>query len=252
VLEATVFASWPQLVVVAAVLAFAQAVYVLLGFGAGLIAVGALALVVPELRDVVVLLLLVNLPAEAAIVAGGRRRVRWRGVGAVGIGIVVGVPAGTWLLDRADPPLLLGLLGLVLVAVGIAFLAAPRRPFRRPPAAISPAIGLLSGVLSGLFGTGGPPLVVYYQLRGLAKTEFRDTLMAVFLLVTAVRLPSYWAAGLLTRERLVSAAVVLPGVLLGGWLGHRTHLELDESAFRRAVSVALAVIGVVLLARATR
>lgn len=245
------FASWPQLLVVAAVLAFAQAIYVLLGFGAGLIAVGALALVVPDLRDVVVLLLLVNLPVETAIVAGGRRRVRWKGVGAVGIGILFGVPAGTWMLDRADSELLLALLGLVLVAVGAAFLAVPGQPTRRPPGALAPAVGLVSGVLSGLFGTGGPPVVVFYQLRGLAKTEFRDTLMAVFLLVTAVRLPSYWAAGLLTGERLLSAAVVLPGVLLGGWIGHRTHLEMDETAFRRAVSVALAVIGVVLLARAT-
>ena len=36
----------------------------LLGFVAGLVAVGALALLVPDIRDVVVLLLLVNLPAE--------------------------------------------------------------------------------------------------------------------------------------------------------------------------------------------
>ncbi len=248
-LAVSTFTSWPQLAVVAVVLALAQAIYVLLGFGAGLIAVGALALVVPDLRDVVVLLLLVNLPVELAIVAAGRRRIRWRGVTVVGLGIVAGVPLGTWLLSRVDSDVLLAVLGLVLVVVGIAFLALPAGRGGRAPGAVAPAVGLLSGVLSGLFGTGGPPLVVYFQLRGLAKSEFRDTLMAVFLLVTAVRLPSYWAAGLLTAPRLVSAALVLPAVLAGGWLGHRTHLELEETTFRRAVSLALALIGVVLVTR---
>ena len=68
-----------QFAVTCAVLVVAQMVYVLFGFGSGLIAVGSLALVFPEIKDVVVLLLLVNLPAElswsgarAAKSAGGR------------------------------------------------------------------------------------------------------------------------------------------------------------------------------------
>jgi uncharacterized protein len=245
----TVFTSLAQLAAVAAVLALAQAIYVLLGFGAGLIAVGGLALVLPEIRDVVVLLLLLSLPVELAIVAAGRRRIRWRGVLLIGAGLAVGVPLGTFVLDRGNPVVLLGLLGAVLVAVGVAFLLVPQQPARRLPTWLSPVVGLVSGVLSGLFGTGGPPLVVYYQLRGLDKTEFRDSLMAVFLLISAVRLPSYWAAGLLTLPRLTSALVVLPAVALGGWIGHRSHLEVGEVTFRRLVCVALVVIGIVLLLR---
>ena len=245
----TIFASLTQLAAVAAVLALAQAVYVLLGFGAGLIAVGGLALVVPEVRDVVVLLLLLSAPVELAVVATGRRRVRWRGVLLVGLGLAAGVPLGTLILQRSDPSFLLGLLGAVLVVVGGGFLLLPDRPAARFPTWMSPAVGLVSGVLSGLFGTGGPPLVVYYQLRGLDKTEFRNTLMAVFLLISAVRLPTYWAAGLLTVPRLASAALVLPAVALGGWIGHRSHLEIGEAAFRRVVCVALVAIGVVLLLR---
>ena len=51
----TVFASPTQFLVACLILACAEAIYVLLGFGAGLIAVGALALLMPDLQDVVVL-----------------------------------------------------------------------------------------------------------------------------------------------------------------------------------------------------
>jgi hypothetical protein len=71
--------------------------------------------------------------------------------------------------------------------------------------------------------------------------------MAIFLLMTAVRVPSYAVFGLISAPRLVSSLAVLPAVLLGAFIGQRVHLRLDELQFRRLVSVALVVIGLVLL-----
>jgi uncharacterized membrane protein YfcA len=245
----TVFSTPLEFAVVCLALAFAEAVYVLLGFGAGLIAVGSLALIIPELRDVVVMLLLVNLPAELFVVGSSWRRIEWRGVTLIFIGIVVGIPLGTWFLKAGEPDFLLVLLGLVLVVAGSAFLAAPRPGSRHVPRWLAPPTGLISGVLTGLFGTGGPPLIFFYQLRGVDKAAFRGNLMAIFLLMTLVRVPSYAAFGLITWPRLVSAVAVLPAVLFGAWIGNRIHLQLEEDSFRRLVSVALVAIGIVLLAQ---
>ena len=245
----TVFSSLPQFLVACVVLAFAEAIYVLLGFGAGLIAVGTLALLMPGLRDVVVLLLLVNLPAELYVVVSSRRHISWRGVLLVFVGIAVGIPLGSWLLSAGDLSLLLTLLGAVLVLAGGAFLGAPERAPRSLPRWIAPPIGLISGVLTGLFGTGGPPLIFYYRLRGLDKAAFRSNLMAIFLLMTVIRVPSYAAFGLITAPRLWSSLAVFPAVLVGAWAGNRAHLRIEETTFRRLVSVALVLIGLVLLAR---
>jgi uncharacterized membrane protein YfcA len=106
---------------------------------------------------------------------------------------------------------------------------------------------VLSGLLTGLFGTGGPPLVLYYQLGGAGKAAFRGHLMAIFLLMTTVRVPSYAAFGLITETRMWSALLVLPAVLVGALIGNRIHLELGEEMFRRLVSGALVVIGLLLL-----
>ena len=39
------------------------------------------------------------------------------------------------------------------------------------------------------------------------------------------------------------ALAVAPAVALGAWLGHRIHLEVPESSFRKLVSLALVAIG---------
>ena len=246
----SVFGSLPVLAAAGATMLVAEAVYVLFGFGAGLIAVGTLATVMPRLTDVVVLLLLVNLPVELSVVARSRREVRWRGVLLICAGIALGVPLGTAALGLGDARFVLVLLGAFLVVAGLVFLLLPAtvRPVRWPPWS-GPLWGLLSGVLAGLFGTGGPPVILYYRLAGAEKAAFRGNLMAVFLLITLVRLPSYGVGGLITVDRLVGAALVFPAALLGALLGNWIHLEIRELTFQRLVAVGLLVLGVLLLVR---
>ena len=245
----TVFASPGQFLVACLILACAEAIYVLLGFGAGLVAVGLMAMIMPELRDVVVLLLLVNLPAEIYVVAVSWRHISWRGVLLVMSGVAAGIPLGTWMLSAGDLGVLLTLLGAVMAIVGGVFLLTPDRPPRAVPTWTAPPVGLVSGVLTGLFGTGGPPLIFYYQLRGADKAAFRGTLMAIFLLMTLIRVPSYAVFGLITAPRIWSSLALVPAAMLGAFLGDRIHVQIDEATFRRLVSIALVILGIVLLAR---
>ena len=246
---AAVFPTPGHFLIACVALFVAELVYVLLGFGAGLIAVGTLALVLPEIRDVVVIVLLVNLPAEIFVVWTSRREIRKPGVLFLAVGVVVGIPVGAWTLNFGEPTFLLGLLGLVLVAIGGVFLAAPNGTGVRMPSVVGPIAGLISGLLTGLFGTGGPPLVLFFRIQGLTKAAFRGNLMVLFLMMGVIRLPSYIAFGLITPVRLVAGAAVLPAVLAGGVVGHLIHLDLSEKTFRRIVSAALVVLGLLLLVR---
>lgn len=245
----TIFTSWPQFLATCLVLTVAQAVYVLFGFGSGLIALGVLALLFPSVPDIVVLLLLVSLPAEVMVVLASRKRIDWREVALMGAGLLAGVPLGTWVLQRGEADFMIVLLGVFLIVTGAGFLALPENRTVRWPRWTAPPVGLLGGALSGMFGTGGPPVIVYYRLGGADKAAFRGNLMAIWMLVTLTRLPSYGVAGLITAPRLWSALLVLPAVTLGAWVGHRVHLELTERQFRRSVAVALALIGATLLLR---
>lgn len=245
----TIFPSLGVYLATCAILAGAQVVYVLFGFGSGLIAVGGLALLFPRLQDVVVLLLLVNLPAEVLVVAQSHREIRWRPFAGIGAGLLVGIPIGTWLLKMGDPQVVLVMLGWVLVAMGAVFVRLPAGGRIHPPRWLAPPTGMLAGVLTGLFGAGGPPVIVWYHLSAESKSAFRGNLMAVFLMMTCVRVPSYVLGGLVTPVRLASTASVLPAVLAGAWLGHRLHIRIGEGLFRKLVSALVAVLGVMLLVR---
>jgi len=244
-----IFQSLPQFVVACLVLFVAQLVYVLFGFGSGLIAVGSLALIFPEIQDVVVLLLLVNLPAEVAVVLRSWREVTWRRAGAVALGVLVGVPIGTWVLKTGSPEVVLTSLGVFLLLVSAAFLRLRDGTQVAWPGWTAPPVGLVSGVLTGLFGTGGPPLIVYYHLSGLSKSAFRGNLMTLFLLKTFLRVPAYAVGGLITPARLWSGVLLLPAALAGAWVGQRIHLQIAEPVFRRLVSLLLGAIGLLLVLR---
>jgi uncharacterized membrane protein YfcA len=88
-----------------------------------------------------------------------------------------------------------------------------------------------------------------YVLLGFGAGLVAVGLLAIFLLMTVVRVPSYAAFGLITAPRIWSSLALIPAAVLGAAIGDRIHLRLDETTFRRLVSVALIVIGVTLLAR---
>jgi uncharacterized membrane protein YfcA len=249
-LEHTLFDGGVQLAVTLVVLFASQVVYALFGFGSGLLSVAVLAFFYTDLSGLVALLLLINLPTELFVVRRDRRSVPWRELGPLLLALAAGIPLGTALLRAgAGERWLVLLLGALLLVFAGWFLFMERpRPAHSLPAGSSLAAGLVSGVLAGLFGTGGPPLILHFRLRGLEKQAFRAALLAVFLVTGLVRFPVYIAAGLVRLETLWSALLVLPACLLGLAVGQRLHVGISEEAFRQATAAALGLLGVLLLA----
>ncbi|MBI4765482.1 MAG: sulfite exporter TauE/SafE family protein [Deltaproteobacteria bacterium] len=246
-LEATFFDSYNQLILTWLILFMAQTVYVLFGFGLGLIAVGLLALFIQPVTHVIVLLLFVAIPAEIYVVYRSWRSISWQGIVILSGGIVVGTVIGTLILKYGNPEFILTILGFFLIGAGMIFLIAQSAKIICWPSWCPPFIGVVAGLLAGMFGTGGPPLIFYYQLSGLKKEAFRGNLMTLFLLMALVRFPSYAFSGLVTFPRFLSAVYIFPAILLGIWLGNRIHVQISETGFRKMVSAGLIVIGIILL-----
>ncbi len=153
----------------------------------------------------------------------------------------------------------LGPADALLLAVGaaIALLAAfeLRRTLRgADPTPLAPALarGVLvgAGVIHGLFGTSGPP-VVWVVSRALPdKASFRATLALLWLLLSIVLVVGYVADGSLGAASLgMSARLGLP-LVLGYVVGNALHHRIPQRAFRLGVCVLLVVAGVVLVVRA--
>ena len=162
-------------------------------------------------------------------------------------GVAAGTVLGTMALRYGEPDFILTILALFLIVSGVIFLIMESHVVIQWPSWCAPLVGVLSGFLSGMFGTGGPPLIFYYQLSGMKKQAFRGHLMTIFLIMALVRYTAYSFSGLITTARFISAIYVFPAILLGIWLGNSIHIQISERGFRKMISVALIVIGMILL-----
>lgn len=258
------FENLPLFAACALIMAVAQLIYATVGFGAGMFAVALLALLLSDLTGVVVVLLILTLVTEVWVLARTWRQARIRLLGWLVPGMIVGLWLGTKILVTTDVSLLKQFLGVVVAGAGLYFILEYRarhgdpQPIRnelfraklRPW--VSLPVGLLSGLLGGLFGTGGPPVIIFLRVSRLDKGTFRSTILAYFLLMSLLRAGTYAGADLLTVDRAVAAACLLPGSVAGIILGMIIHNRISERQFSQAVSVLLVLLGVLLVAGAGR
>jgi uncharacterized membrane protein YfcA len=112
-----------------------------------------------------------------------------------------------------------------------------------PVLLIVAAIGLVAGVLSGLFGIGGGIVIVpaLVLLAGFTITNAAGTSLAALLLpVGALGAWQYWQAGMIDLRAAIILAV---GILLGAYLGARLGIALPAVAVQRAFGILLVVVG---------
>jgi hypothetical protein len=172
-------------------------------------------------------------------------RATWRLV----VPTLAGIPLGLLVLTAVAPPVVKGVMAVVIIAFSCYCLFG-RRP-RLPDDRLAWAFGFGAGVLGGAYGMNGPPLVVYATLRGWTPEHFRATLQGYFLPASAAGLFGFWAAGLwvpdVTRYFLLSVVPAVAAVLLGRAANRRMRPE----AFVRYVHLGLIGLGVTLMLQIT-
>jgi uncharacterized membrane protein YfcA len=238
-----------QVASAAAILLSAYFIRGITGFGSGLISVPLLALFLP-LKFVVPLILLLDF--TASIVIGGLhfKRVKWNEIGLLIPFGVVGVIVGTSLLVKLPPgPMLLALAGFVFIfALRSVLNIRGDKPISRGWAV--PA-ALTGGTVGALFGTGGPPYVIYLTHRIHDKSDLRATFSALFFTEGLTRIASFLIVGLLLSSQVWIAYVAALPLMLGAlYLGGRVHVGLSQPQMTRLVGVLLLVSSVSLLYKA--
>jgi hypothetical protein len=110
---------------------------------------------------------------------------------------------------------------------------------------------LTGGTVGALFGTGGPPYVIYLAHRLKDKGQLRATLSGVFFLEGLVRITTFAAAGLLLNLQVWrSYAIGLPVVLLALYAGSHVHVGLSQSQLMRIIGALLLLSGLSLFVKA--
>lgn len=221
------------------ILLFAYFLRGITGFGSGLIAIPLLAHLLP-LTFVVPMVLVLDFTASIVLSSHTRLQVRWDEIRWLIPTSVAGIVAGSVLLISLPREPLLVSLGLFVIFFGIRYVfnVHSEKPISRW---WSVPTGLIGGLIGALFGTGGPPYVVYLSHRLHDKTQLRGTLSGLFLLDGAFRLVTFLSLGLLLQDDMLTALLMgLPVMAIGLYLGNKVHLGITHRQ-------QLAVIGALLL-----
>lgn len=215
------------------------------GFGFGIAAMAGLTLN----QDLVHAAGVVNITGVVIVgqtVLRLRRRILRRPVLRMLPAALVGVALGVTALGQVEGELMVSILGVSIVLISAWNLANPRLRSRESPW-LDSAVGVLGGLLSGAFNTGGPPFIVHLYRRPEHPEALKATIQCLFLAMGLSRLPVAAAQGLLTGSVWGDAALLTPAAILGVVAGTSLARRVEPSRFRRACWIALGLLGLALL-----
>lgn len=155
---------------------------------------------------------------------------------------LIGVPLGVLLFSHLNEEWVKRGLGALLLGYSAYALLAPELPSLKDERS-SAYFGFISGLLTGAFNTGGPPVVIYGALRRWPPDAFRGTLQLYFLVTSVVAMGGHALAGLWSWQMWWLYLASLPALLLGLYLGDKLNLMIPRHRFHQIIYGLLLVTG---------
>ena len=215
------------------------------GFGSGLIAIPLLALIYP-LTFVVPYITLLDWLASVVHGVHHRRQAQWSLIVPTLPFTLVGIVTALYVFKTIDTQVLVKALAVFILGFSIYSLVAPDFKTHNSKLWAAPA-GLFGGIVSTLFGTGGPFYVVYLQFQGIPKGVFRATIASIFVIEGASRVTGYTIVGFYDLEMLLLVFLSIPVMVVAMNIGGHVHTTISQKNFQRSVGVLLLASGLALL-----
>jgi uncharacterized membrane protein YfcA len=228
-------------------IAFAYVVKGVSGFGEGMVFI-TLSLLFLDIKFILPIAAVLMLAADLYMIYHTRRDINRRAFYIMAVPVIIGVMAGAYMLSVLDSAILETALGIFIILFAIKMLFFDNgRTARRIRKSLGTVAGFFGGLLDGLLGTGGPPIVMYLSYSGLTKAAFRATCIMTFFVYHIFRILGYSYFNILTTETVQIGLLLIPGMILGSIIGMKIHPKLNERMFRKLIAVMLLVIGIALI-----
>ncbi len=240
----------PDILYAVSVLTLAYFVRGLSGFGSGLIAVPLLALRFP-LPEVVPFILITDFSASALVGGVSFKHVAWGEIRRLLPLSLIGVVIGSSLLVSLPPAVLLTVLSLFILAFALRSLLFHGGKFQAVSTRWAYPAALTGGAVGGLFGTGGPPYVIYLSHRIEDKSALRATLSGLFFIEGLIRIITFLAVGLLHGSTVwLNSLFAAPLIIAALYAGSHVHARLTNAQMVRLIGLLLLVSSASLLVKA--
>ncbi|MFV0295572.1 MAG: sulfite exporter TauE/SafE family protein [Hyphomicrobiaceae bacterium] len=219
-----------------------------IGFGAALVSMPVISLVLGPTTAVAIVTIM-GLPSTLQLLPDAIRHGEPPIVVPMMLGVFAATPIGTMVLVSVDPGLMKIVISTIVVAM-VAFLSAGWRLQSRVRASILLLAGIIGGLVQGTAGMGGPPVVAVALAREGTPEQQRGNVLAVMTAISFSSVPPLLYFGLFTTQAMVCGIVLFPLYAGATWFGSRYFARNGKSHYRKAALAMLAIIGLTTLALA--
>jgi uncharacterized protein len=171
------------------------------------------------------------------------------------MGLLIGLFLGWMFFTAVDPRIVVLVIALVTLGFTLRWFLRDRLA-PPPPHGVRPAravgLSILSGFTTFIAHAGGPPVAMYLLARGLDKSVYAGTTVAVFMLANFIKLTPFVLLGMERPQTLAAALAFAPVVPFGVILGKALHDRMDQQRLYFWCYVLLLVVGAKLLFDAVR
>jgi len=232
----------PQFLLMATTVAIAACVQGTIGIGFALVVAPVLAFLRPELLPVSLLFLM--LPLNLFTVLREHHAFDWTGGSWITLGRTFGTLVGASVLVALPSHALNLLIGAATIVVALVTMIAPAFS---PNRSAFVTVGLLTGISETATGIGGPPLALAYQHH--RPEVLRSTVAGCFLLGELLSVGVLGAIGRMTSQQMLSAALLLPFLAIGGLVSSFLRHSLNGRLLRGLVLIFAVTSGAILILR---
>jgi uncharacterized membrane protein YfcA len=134
-------------------------------------------------------------------------------------------------------------LGIFLIIISVLFLVRPslKVPTNRNMVMTG---GGISGLITGLVGTGGALRATFLTGFNLEKTKYIATAAVVALGTDATRIPSYISQGFLTEQYYYYIPILFAAAIGGSYIGKKIVGKINQNIFRKIVLIAIILVSI--------
>lgn len=191
--------------------------------------------------------LIFSIPTNIYMVWRERKSISLKVVVPLSLMLMAGIIPGTFLLKFGHDWILKSILGIVVILMAVEMLTRKRQQVsEKSNPAFLISIGVLSGVLAGLYGISAL-LIAYISRTTENRSQFRANLCCVFLVDNFFRLLLYWFSGILNKDIFLLALILSPAVVLGMLIGIRIDKKIGEKTVKNFTIALLIFSGAVLI-----
>ena len=191
--------------------------------------------------------LFLGYPTNLILTWRNRKALDWKVYVPLSVLVLGGSIPGALFLKNADVRYLKVFFGVVVILIAIEMLLREYQNKKsKESKTLLLVIGVLSGVLCGLFGIGA--LLAAYVGRVTSTTdEFKANISAVFIVENTVRIIIYSVIGVFQLGSFKQALMLAPFMIIGLFIGVKSSQVLDERIVKKLVIILLAISGMVLV-----